>query len=159
MISAGHSSCSREYLGASSIQGPKRSQAKLSFEFSLCSHQFSTRTHPSSPQVSCDLENTCFLVCQLSLAFLANLGESCVWGLPRFRLCPRCLLNQRSPGSRGAVFAPALALLCVGLREGRSLCLLLPALCWDTHAAVDSSHLPRRPGGWPWVSRPPSTNA
>lgn len=88
---------------------PERSQANLCFEFSLCSHQFSTWTHPSSPQVSCDLENTCSLVCQLSLAFLAKLGESCLGAAPFQTLSPLLAWSQRSPGGRRAAFAPVLA--------------------------------------------------
>ena len=42
---------------------PERSWANLSFGFSLCSHEFSTRTHSSSPQVSGGLESRSFPRC------------------------------------------------------------------------------------------------
>lgn len=88
---------------------PERSWANLSFVFSLFSHEFSTRTHSSSPQVSGGLESKSFPRCLWPFLLtggralsgcLVVQGFVLLSGQPRRRLkgrrsfvCPSCLLS------------------------------------------------------------------
>lgn len=93
---------------------PDRSQANLSLDFFLCSHQFSTWTHPSSSQVSCDL---------------ANMSFPCLSAVSGLSYCPG---GELWLGAEGTAFIPVLTCL-QGWREERAVQSAIILEGWSLH--------------------------
>lgn len=77
---------------------PERSRANLSFGFSLCSHEFSTWPHSSSPQVSGGLESKSFPCCLWPFLLTAGRALCGCWVVQGFVLLsgqPRRRLKGR----------------------------------------------------------------
>lgn len=135
-----------------STWGQRRSGARRGarpiFGFSLCSHQFSTWTHPSSPQVSRDLEN--MFPCLSAVSGFTNFGEFCL-GAALFRVGP-----PEWPKMQKAL-PSSWTFLCTGLERGESVVAVtfkdrrvVPALCsflcWGGTLRSADDCLPRK--GW-----------
>lgn len=100
--------------GASGVWGPRQEPGQSFFGFFLCSHQFSTWTHPSSSQVSCDL---------------AKMSFPCLSAVSVLSYCPG---GELWMGAEGTAFI--LVLTCLqGWREERVVQSAVILEGWSLH--------------------------